>query len=88
MVSSGIEQLDQLLKFGYPDKSAILVVGLPGIGKEALGYWFTQRGLKEGDFCLYVTRLSVPEVQWLCDTWKFECASVVGRLFMKASIIV
>ena len=62
MASSGIQQLDLLLKSGYPDKSAILVVGPPGIGKEALGYWFTQKGLAEGDFCLYVTRLSVPEV--------------------------
>jgi len=47
---------------GYPDKSAILVVGPPGIGKEALGYWFTRTGLVQGDFCLYVTRLSVREV--------------------------
>jgi KaiC/GvpD/RAD55 family RecA-like ATPase len=47
---------------GYPDKSAVLVVGPPGIGKEALGYWFTQTGLVQGDFCLYVTRLSVREV--------------------------
>jgi KaiC/GvpD/RAD55 family RecA-like ATPase len=47
---------------GYPDRSAILVVGPPGIGKEALGYWFTQSGLVQGDFCLYVTRLSVREV--------------------------
>jgi KaiC/GvpD/RAD55 family RecA-like ATPase len=47
---------------GYPDKSAVLVVGPPGIGKEALGYWFTQVGLVQGDFCLYVTRLSVREV--------------------------
>jgi KaiC/GvpD/RAD55 family RecA-like ATPase len=47
---------------GYPDKSAVLVVGPPGIGKEALGYWFTESGLVQGDFCLYVTRLSVHEV--------------------------
>jgi len=40
----------------------VLVVGPPGIGKEALGYWFTQSGLTQGDFCLYVTRLSVKEV--------------------------
>ncbi len=39
-----------------------MVVGPPGIGKEALGYWFTQTGLEQGDFCLYVTRLSVREV--------------------------
>ncbi|MDA4127862.1 MAG: RAD55 family ATPase [Thaumarchaeota archaeon] len=62
MVSSGIVALDPLLGDGYPDKSAILVVGPPGIGKEALGYWFTHAGLVQGDFCLYVTRLSVKEV--------------------------
>ena len=62
MASSGIPALDKLLVDGYPDKSAILVVGPPGIGKEALGYWFTQTGLVQGDFCLYVSRLAVREV--------------------------
>ena len=38
------------------------MVGPPGIGKEALGYWFTHAGLMQGDFCLYITRLSVKEV--------------------------
>lgn len=62
MASSGVPALDKLLADGYPDKSSILVVGPPGIGKEALGYWFTQTGLSQGDFCLYVTRLSVHDV--------------------------
>jgi circadian clock protein KaiC len=62
LVSSGVAALDPLLGDGYPDKSTILVVGPPGIGKEALGYWFTHSGLVQGDFCLYVTRLSVKEV--------------------------
>ncbi len=62
MVSSGVPSLDPLLGDGYPDKSTTLVIGPPGIGKEALGYWFTQSGLTQGDFCLYVTRLSVREV--------------------------
>jgi len=62
LVSSGVPALDKLMTDGYPDKSAILVVGPPGIGKEALGYWFTRTGLVQGDFCLYVTRLSVREV--------------------------
>lgn len=62
MASSGIPALDKLLVDGYPDRSAIMVVGPPGIGKEALGYWFTQSGLVQGDFCAYVTRLSVREV--------------------------
>src|SRR5438128_6868897 len=62
MPSTGLDELDELLKGGYPDKSTILVVGPPGIGKEALGYWFTLSGLVQGDFCLYVTILSVREV--------------------------
>jgi len=62
LASSGVPALDKLLVDGYPDKSAVLVVGPPGIGKEALGYWFTKTGLVQGDFCLYTTRLSVREV--------------------------
>jgi len=63
LASSGIPALDKVLASdGYPDRSTVLVVGPPGIGKEALGYWFTQSGLTQGDFCLYVTRLSVKEV--------------------------
>lgn len=62
MVSTGVGELDQILGSGYPDRSAILVVGPTGIGKEALGYWFTQVGLAETDSCLYVTRLAVSEV--------------------------
>jgi KaiC/GvpD/RAD55 family RecA-like ATPase len=62
LVSSGVDALDKLTTDGYPDRSAILVVGPPGIGKEALGYWFTKTGLVQGDFCLYVSRLSVREI--------------------------
>jgi KaiC/GvpD/RAD55 family RecA-like ATPase len=62
LASSGVPALDRLTADGYPDKSAILVVGPPGIGKEALGYWFTQSGLTQGDFCVYLTRLPVREV--------------------------
>jgi circadian clock protein KaiC len=59
MASSGIPSLDKLLADGYPDKSAVLIIGPPGIGKEALGYRFTQSGLGQGDFSLYVTKRSV-----------------------------
>jgi KaiC/GvpD/RAD55 family RecA-like ATPase len=63
MASTGLSSLDQLLgSDGYPDKSTILVIGPPGIGKEALGYWFTHTGLVQNDFCLYTTRLSTREV--------------------------
>jgi KaiC/GvpD/RAD55 family RecA-like ATPase len=63
LASSGVAALDKVLADdAYPDRSTVLIVGPPGIGKEALGYWFTQSGLLQGDFCLYVTRLSVKEV--------------------------
>jgi len=62
LVSSGVASLDQLLGDGYPDRSTILVVGPPGIGKQALGYWFAHSGLVQGDISLYVTRFAVHEV--------------------------
>ncbi len=62
MATSGVPALDRLLSAGYPDKSAVLVVGPPGIGKEALGYWFTSSGLSQGDACLYVTHRVVSDV--------------------------
>ena len=63
MVSTGVPSLDQLLgSDGYPDRSSILVVGPPGIGKEALGYWFIRSGLVQSDYCLYVTHRPVSDV--------------------------
>jgi circadian clock protein KaiC len=63
LVSTGVPSLDNLLGTdGYPDKSAILVVGPPGIGKEALGYWFMRSGLIQGDYCLYATHRPVSDV--------------------------
>ncbi|MDA4121423.1 MAG: RAD55 family ATPase [Thaumarchaeota archaeon] len=63
MVSTGVPSLDGLLgSDGYPDKSSILVIGPPGIGKEALGYWFVRSGLIQGDYCLYATHRPVPDV--------------------------
>jgi KaiC/GvpD/RAD55 family RecA-like ATPase len=61
--SSGIASLDAVLGGqGYPEKSTILLVGAPGVGKEALGYWFAHVGLLEGDSCIYITRMSVRQV--------------------------
>jgi KaiC/GvpD/RAD55 family RecA-like ATPase len=60
--TSGIEALDEILGGGYPSRSTILIVGSAGIGKEALGYWFTYSGLDQNDFCIYLSRLSAREV--------------------------
>jgi circadian clock protein KaiC len=63
MVSTGIPSLDAILgPEGYPSKSAMLVEGPPGIGKEALAYWFLRSGLDNGDYCLYATHRPVSDV--------------------------
>jgi KaiC/GvpD/RAD55 family RecA-like ATPase len=63
LASSGFLSLDKLLGHdGYPDRSAVLAIGPPGIGKEALGYKFTYEGLLQSDYCIYVTTLSVRDV--------------------------
>jgi KaiC/GvpD/RAD55 family RecA-like ATPase len=63
LASSGFPLLDKLLGHeGYPDRSAILVIGPPGIGKEALGYRFAYAGLERGEFSAYATSLAVRDV--------------------------
>ncbi len=37
-------------------------MGAPGLGKEALSYWFTHSGLIQQEFCLYVTKRSTREI--------------------------
>ena len=63
LASSGYPSLDKLLGHeGYPDRSAILTVGPPGIGKEALGYKFAYAGLERGEFSAYATSLALRDV--------------------------
>jgi circadian clock protein KaiC len=63
LVSTGVESLDRILgDDGYPDRSSVLVIGPPGIGKEVLGYWFVRSGLIQGDYCLYATHRPVSDV--------------------------
>lgn len=63
LATTGLSSLDKLLgSDGYPDKSAIMLLGPAGIGKEAIGYWFIEAGLEQDDFCLHVTRLPTREV--------------------------
>jgi circadian clock protein KaiC len=84
LVSTGVPVLDNLLgSDGYPARSTVLVTGAPGIGKQALGYWFTQSGLQQGDFCLYVTRLTTREV--LRDAKAFGIDFGTGAPFWMAA---
>lgn len=38
------------------------MVGPPGIGKEALGYWLLSSALNQGDFAFYLTKRAAREV--------------------------
>jgi circadian clock protein KaiC len=63
LVSTGVPSLDSVLgSDGYPERSAVLVEGPPGIGKEALCYWFVRSGLIQGDYCLYATHRPISDV--------------------------
>jgi class 3 adenylate cyclase/KaiC/GvpD/RAD55 family RecA-like ATPase len=61
-VPTGIKTMDDILGGGYPDRSTILIIGPPGIGKEGLGYWFTYSSLSRNEFCLYITRMSTHDI--------------------------
>jgi KaiC/GvpD/RAD55 family RecA-like ATPase len=61
-ISTGIEDMDEILGGGYSERSSIMISGPPGIGKESLGYFFLKSGLAQGDFCLYVTHRPVVDV--------------------------
>jgi KaiC/GvpD/RAD55 family RecA-like ATPase len=39
-----------------------MILGQSGLGKQALGYWFTKVGLTQGDYCLYVTHKPVSDI--------------------------
>jgi KaiC/GvpD/RAD55 family RecA-like ATPase len=54
-VSTGIEQLNHLLRGGFPQNSVILVSGTPGSGKTILCYHYIAEGIQKGEKCLYFT---------------------------------
>jgi KaiC/GvpD/RAD55 family RecA-like ATPase len=63
LASTGIASLDDLLgSEGYPDRSTVLIVGPPGIGKEALVYRFMTLGVAQNEFCFYITKRTVQDV--------------------------
>ena len=46
-IHTSIPGLDRLLQGGFPDGSAIMVTGPPGVGKTLLGLQFLYGGVKE-----------------------------------------
>jgi KaiC domain protein len=54
-LSTGIDGLDELLEGGIPRGFFVAVTGEPGTGKTILCIHFINRGVLDGDKCIYVT---------------------------------
>ncbi|MHA1609188.1 MAG: KaiC domain-containing protein [Candidatus Njordarchaeales archaeon] len=54
-ISTGIEELDKILKGGIPKGFVVAVTGEPGTGKTILCLHFIARGLRDGEPGIYVT---------------------------------
>ena len=61
-VSSGLKALDSVLASGFPNRSAILIVGPPGICKQAICYSFLSPSPQHGYLPIFVSRYSIPEI--------------------------
>ena len=54
-VSTGIEELDELISGGLPTNSITLVSGTAGSGKSIMCFQYMWEGLNKGERCLYLT---------------------------------
>jgi len=54
-VSTGLDDLDELLKGGLPYNSITLVSGTPGSGKTIMCFHFIEAGIRNGEKCLFLT---------------------------------
>ena len=54
-ISTGIDGLDELILGGFPQGSVTLVSGTPGTCKTIVCFQFINKGLKNGEKCLYMT---------------------------------
>jgi circadian clock protein KaiC len=60
-LTSGIEGLDKLLEGGFPQGSAVLILGSPGSGKSTLAMSILCANLAAGRKCVYVTTSERPD---------------------------
>lgn len=60
-LSTGISELDKMMRGGMPRATATLVTGTPGTGKTVAGVSFLHAGLEAGETCLLVTFEESPE---------------------------
>lgn len=65
-VSTGVRELDDALKGGYPSPSVILLEGPPGAGKTPFCIAFIAKGLAEGRKSIYICTNNFPrEIRYI-----------------------
>jgi len=65
--------LDGMLGGGVPEERSFLVTGGPGTGKSTIGMGFLQKGLDEGDDCLFVsTEQTIEELRDSFEPFGFD----------------
>lgn len=70
-LSTGIDEIDQLIEGGIPKGFTVLLTGNPGTGKTILASHFLYRGLQSKEACLYVS-FSESKDQYYDNFGRFE----------------
>ncbi len=60
-ISTGIQELDEAMGGGLPERASVLLVGVPGAGKTTFCNQFIYEGLKKGEGAIHITLNATPE---------------------------
>ncbi len=60
-ISTGIKELDKMIKGGFPFPGVILVLGKPGVGKTPFAIAYAHEGIMKGQKSIYVCLNNFPE---------------------------
>ncbi len=71
-ISTGIESLDNILSGGFPERSTILIAGLPGTGKTILAHQMMFSNASAAKKVIYLTTLAEPQIKVMKFQQEFE----------------
>jgi circadian clock protein KaiC len=82
-VTSGIDGLDRMMRGGFPQGDASVILGASGVGKTVVNLSFIRSGLDRGERCLYASFQEKPEqlvAKAAAFGWDFASALESGQL--------
>jgi len=85
-IKTGVAGLDELLNGGIPEYSIVLISGGAGCGKTTMLCQFINKGLENGEICLFIT-LEETKKEIINDAaqfgWNFERYMQEKKLYLK-----